>query len=91
MEEVWAETPPHVGRGTGRYDWVDIVERLKARPGEWLLIDDSATLSLQTAIRKRKMVALRDDEWDFKVSIRDTDRDAGTCVVWMSAVKREDT
>lgn len=90
MSEV-TNRPPHVARGTGKYDWVAIVEGLKASPGEWQIIDTDATLSLQSAIRKRKMVALRDEEWDFKVSVRDADRETNTCTVWMCAVKREDS
>lgn len=90
MTETWAERPPARPRGTGKYDWVDIVDRLKSRPGEWLLVDDEATLSLQSAIRKRRMVALRDDAWDFKVSVRDTNKEAGTCSVWMCAEPREE-
>lgn len=90
MTDVWADRPPARSRGTGKYDWEEIVGRLKSRPGEWLLIDEDATLSLQSAIRKRKMVALRDDDWDFKVSVRDTNKEAGTCSVWMCAQQREE-
>lgn len=90
MAEV-TNRPPHVARGTGKYDWPAIVEQLKASPGQWQVIDEGATLSLQSAIRKRKMVALRDPDWDFKVSVRDTNREKNTCTVWMCAVKREDT
>jgi hypothetical protein len=90
MQEVWREQPPATSRGTGKYDWVEITERLKSKPGEWLLIDDNATLSLQSAIRKRRMVALRDDAWKFRVSVRETNQEKGTCSVWMCAEKREE-
>lgn len=90
MTGVWAERPPARSRGTGKYDWVQIVESLKQRPGEWLQVDDEATLSLQSAIRKRRMVALRDPDWDFKVSVRNTNKEAGTCEVWMCAIEREE-
>lgn len=88
MVELWsADTPPIVhGARSGKYDWWDIVEKLKARPGEWLLIDEDASIGLQTAIRKEKMTALQDPEWDFKVATRDNNRETGRCKIWMRAV-----
>lgn len=89
MAEVWSPEPPpiqpRVGR-PGKYDWPRIVEELKARPGEWLLIDDEAARGLPSAITRRKMTALQDDEWDFQVTTRNNNRETGTAEVWMSAV-----
>jgi hypothetical protein len=92
MTEVWAATPPPVENAAprGKYDWADIVAKLTARPGEWLLIDEDASIGLQTAIRQRKMTALQDYEWDFKVSTRNNNRETGRCQVWMSAEKAEE-
>lgn len=95
MAEVWSPIPPPVQQRIGRpgkYDWHGIVEELKARPGDWLLIDDSAARGLPSAITRRKMTALQDPDWDFQVTTRNNNRETGTAEVWMSAnpVERED-
>lgn len=95
MTEVWSKDPPpvqtRVGRA-GKYDWTGIVEQLKAKPGEWLLIDDAAARGLPSAITRRKMTALQDPEWEFHVTTRNNNRETKTAEVWMSAepVERED-
>jgi hypothetical protein len=88
MAEVWSKDPPPVAPRVGRpgkYDWTGIVEELKARPGEWLLIDDEAARGLPSAILRRKMTALQDPEWNFMVTTRNNNRETGTAEVWMSA------
>lgn len=95
MAEVWSSDPPPIRPRAGRpgkYDWTGIVEELKARPGEWLLIDDTAARGLPSAIMRRKMTALQDPEWNFYVTTRNNNREAGTAEVWMSAepVEREE-
>lgn len=88
MAEVWSTEPPpveHRGGRQGKYDWTGIVEQLKARPGEWLLIDDVATRGLPSAITRRKMTALQDPEWEFFVTTRNNNRQTETAEVWMSA------
>lgn len=96
MAKVWSADPPPVQVRTGRpgkYDWAAIVEELKARPGEWLLIDDTAARGLPSAITRRKMTALQDPEWEFSVTTRNNNRETGLAEVWMSAnpVARERT
>lgn len=87
MPDQWAKAPPPtVRRGApSKYDWRDIVTKLTARPGEWLLIDPTARRGLDSAIRRQKMAALRIDGWRFVPSIRKTDMAAGTCELWMKA------
>lgn len=94
MAMVRQAEPPPAKKGGGRpgqYDWWAIVEELKGSPGEWFLIDDTAARGLPSAITRRKMTALQDPEWDFKVTTRNNDREKGTAEVWMSAVPREET
>lgn len=88
-----AEPPPRNpgGSKTGRYDWWAIVEELTASPGEWFLIDDNAARGLPSAITRRKMTALQDPAWEFKVTTRNNNRETRTAEVWMSAVPREET
>jgi hypothetical protein len=95
MAEVWSKDPPPVlatGGRPGKYDWPAIVEALQAHPGEWLLIDDEAARGLPSAINRRKMTALQDPAWNFKVTTRNNNRETGTAEVWMSAepVAREE-
>lgn len=90
------ETPPPPGRtGTrGRYDWDEIVKELKAASPQWLLIDDTATRGLATAIRRKSMAALKDPDWVFDVTTRNNNKEAQTAEVWMCAVpadQREET
>jgi hypothetical protein len=92
MTEVWSPEPPpvqtKVGRA-GKYDWTGIVEQLKERPGEWLLIDDAAARGLPSAIVRKKMTALQDPEWHVRVTTRNNNRETRTAEVWMSAERAE--
>ena len=82
--------PPRRTTGRpGKYDWTEITDRLKKAPGKWFLVDAEARRGLDTAIRNKKMAALKQDGWKFHVSIRDTNRIAGTAAVWMSAEREE--
>lgn len=93
MTSVWSSEPPPVQTRAGRpgkYDWAAIVAELKARPGEWLLIDDAAARGLPSAIMRRKMTALQDDGWDWLVTTRNNNAETRTAEVWMSAVPREE-
>lgn len=93
MGEVWSTDAPPVqwaATGRGKYDWPAIVKELKTRPGEWMLVDPKARLGIQSAIKRQKMSALRDPRWDFEVTTRNNDREAGTCEIWMSATEREE-
>jgi hypothetical protein len=87
MADKWAETlPPPARRGRrGKYDWDQIVRKLKDKPGQWLLIDEAARRGLESSIKSRRMTALQDPNWVFTPQTRNTDREAGTCEVWMRA------
>jgi hypothetical protein len=91
MAEVWQSEPPPPTRPgrQGRYDWDVIVEELKARPGEWRLIDDTAGRGLPSAVKRRKMTALQDPAWRFHVRTRNNNREVRTAEVWMSAERVE--
>ena len=93
MPEVWTkDLPPVERRGhRGKYDWPDIVKRLKRRPGKWTVVDEEAALGITSASRRQKMTALRDPEWTFEYATRDNDTITGKCTLWMRATKREET
>jgi hypothetical protein len=91
-DQVWADEPPEITVvRRGRYDWAKIADDLRSRPGEWLLIDKEAGLGVYSAIKRDKMSDLRDDEWEFIPTTRNNDRETGTCELWMTAQKREDS
>jgi hypothetical protein len=91
-DQVWASGPPAVSVARrGRFDWVKITQDLQKRPGEWLLVSDTAGLGVYSAIKRDKMADLRSTEWEYDVATRNNDRDTGTCELWMSARKREGT
>jgi len=91
-DQVWASEPPPVTVARrGRFDWEQIASDLRSRPGEWLLIADDAGLGVYSAIKRDKMSDLRSDEWEYTAATRNNNRETGTCELWMSAVKREDT
>ena len=84
---VWSPDPPN----RKRYDWATIVAELTDRPGEWRLIDETASRSLAGAVKRRRMRAIKDAYeagWELRVSTRDNT--AKTAEVWMTAVRRED-
>ena len=91
-DQVWANEPPPVTVARrGRFDWAQITADLRARPGEWLLIADDAGLGVYSAIKRDKMADLRDDEWEYIAATRNNNRETGTCELWMTAQKREDS
>jgi hypothetical protein len=91
-EQVWAKAPPPVSVvRKGRYDWKRITADLRARPGEWLLVAADAGLGVYSAIKRDKMADLRSKEWEYTAATRNNNRETGTCELWMSANKREDT
>jgi hypothetical protein len=87
--DVWKAAPPRVTRlgRMGKYDWVDITEQLKSRPGEWMLVDEAAARGLYSAIVRRKMTALQQEGWRFRVTTRNNNRQTKTAEVWMTAEK----
>jgi hypothetical protein len=91
-DQVWADAPPHVSVARrGRYDWAKITADLRERPGEWLLVSPVAGLGVYSAIKRDKMTDLRDEEWEYIPATRNNNRETGTCELWMTARKREDS
>jgi hypothetical protein len=86
-KEVWRKEPPARPR---RYDWEGITAKLKKKPGQWYLIADDANMSLAGAIKRKKMVALREPGWTFSVRTLHNDLSTRTAEVWMSAERKEE-
>lgn len=84
----WSKDLPPPGRtgAPGKYDWETIVAELQSRPGEWRLVIEGANRGLPSAIKRKKMLALRDPGWDFQVATRNNNYEEGTADIWMSAV-----
>ena len=88
MSHMLPEPPPRRQSGRGKYDWQTIVEELTSDPGKWMLVDDEATRGMPSVIKRDKIAALRDPEWEFHVVTRNNNKQAGTCELWMSAQPR---
>ncbi len=88
--ETWRKEPPGQRPRWGQYDWEAITAKLRKKPGEWMLVDDQARLGLQSAITRKRMVALRSDEWDYLVSTSNTNMTDRTSELWMSAVRKDE-
>jgi hypothetical protein len=91
-KEVWRKEPPARPR---RYDWEGITAKLKKKPGQWYLITDEhggtqSNMSLAGAIKRKKMVALREPGWTFSVRTLHNDLTTRTAEVWMSAERKEE-
>lgn len=84
-----ATTPPPPSRSTGRYDWWDITRRLKAKPGEWMLVLEAQPRTVADAIRRKRMSALDDPEWEFELTTRNNNEQDKTCDYWMAAHRKE--
>jgi len=52
----WRTPPPSYRK----QDWTNVLELLKSRPGEWLLIGDGVPIAVANAIRQGSIAALRD-------------------------------
>lgn len=85
-QQTWVAQPPQPrASGTpGKYDWDEIVKAIKDRPGEWLLIEKAGNRGLATAIRNRKMRALKDPAWEFRAQVRKNEG-AQTWAIYISA------
>jgi hypothetical protein len=87
MPREWRDEPP--ARRVRKYDWPAIVAQLQTQPDKWALIDKDASPGLQAAIRRKRMTALRSDEWEYEVSTH-TNSETGGIEVWMSAVRKDE-
>lgn len=85
MAETWRADPPPTPH---RFDWKAIRERLQKRPGEWTLVAKGGSRSIAGAIRAGRIAALRDNDWEYGVRVRQTKGNNGD--IWMSAFKREE-
>lgn len=80
----WQPQPPL----RGNYDWPDIAKRLKARPGQWLLIAEQVPRTVHGAVVRGRIQALRDPRWVFECKTRNTN--GKNADIWMSARHREE-
>lgn len=85
----WRSDLPSPRRG--KYDWEKELAELRTRPGEWMLLDDKANVSLPGAIARKRIRILRDEEWDYHVRSVNNDYANKTCEVWMSATRKDGT
>ena len=97
MASQFRTSPPPDGRREGRevrYDWASISESARARPEEWLLVDDDAGQYLVSRIREGKPASLQADGWKFDaVSRKNRINDDGSrvCELWITAIPDERT
>ena len=87
---LWSEQPPPIRRPRegSPYDWPVIIAALKDRPGQWLLVNEEARMSILQIIKRDSISWLRDDEWDFHAKTRNNNREVGSCELWMVAEKK---
>lgn len=78
--------PPNSKAVMGRwsYDWLDVGRKLRANPGEWLLLDEEARLSVASAIRQGSIKDFHPTQ-GFEVTVRNTQRKATppTCTIYV--------
>jgi hypothetical protein len=68
------------------YDWEQITADLRATPEEWLLIVEQGPRSLYSAVKRQRMLALRDRDWVYEVCTRQTH--GAHADLWMMARRR---
>lgn len=77
---VWENPPPSRRE---RYDWAQIAQDLRDRPGEWMKVFDNDRVSLTQAIRQGSIRALAPSK-GFVVSTRHTKRgQPRTCSLYL--------
>jgi hypothetical protein len=82
MGEVWAEPPKPGNRGS--FDWNEIAQRLRAKPGEWLLIFENGPRGTANGVRQGHVLVFQ--EPGFEVTTRNNNVEAGTCTLYMRYV-----
>lgn len=85
---AWREDPPDP-KTRGRHDWTKIAADLQRNEGQWKLIEEGGPISLGSAVKRRRMVAFRDEAWDYEVTRRNTNKETRTADLWLRAVRRE--
>lgn len=75
--DEWVDLPEPQGQAGGwRYDWNDIVARLRAgaqeAPGKWVKVLDDAPTSVTDIARHRRVKALRMDDGVVQARTRNT-------------------
>lgn len=84
----WEEPPP---ARVKRYDWGEIAEQLRARPGEWAKVFENDKTSLVTAIRLNNIKPLRSTK-GFETRTTDNTRTSPRyCTLYMRYVPENDT
>lgn len=79
---------PPVGRGHD-YDWADIAEQLRKRPGEWALVFENDKVTYANAMKQGGIRALAPDQ-GFEYRTTDNTREyPRTCTLWMRYVGKE--
>lgn len=84
----WRAQPPE-RKSNARTDWKAIAAKLRRRPGEWVLVAEQIKRSTHGSITRGRIAVLRDPDWVYEASTRNTNGDLAD--LWMSArARRED-
>lgn len=85
--------PPTPREGV-RYDWASIVAELRQDPGEWVLLPEMqrVPVTLATAVRARKMLALRTTDGQVDAMVRKTTHttEGRVCDLWLRFAPKEE-
>ena len=78
-------------RSDSKHDWEAITANLRAQPEEWVLVAEGVSKTLYSAVRRQRVVAVRDPEWKYEACTRNTKRtEQGLRVdLWMMARTRQ--
>lgn len=84
MAERQAKPP----KTTSKYDWAAITARLRRRPDTWIEVIQQGPRSLDTSVKRQRMLAVRDAKWDYTSCTRNTHGNRAD--LWMMASKKQE-
>lgn len=77
--DEWAAPPRPANRGP--YDWNAIAQRLRQKPGEWLLIFEDGPRGTANSVRQGHVLVFR--EPGYEVTTRNNNPETGTCSLYV--------
>lgn len=70
-----------------KYDWEAITAKLRRHPEQWIEVIQQGPRSLDSSVKRQRMLAVRDPKWEYTSCTRNTNGNRAD--LWMMASRRD--
>lgn len=78
--------PKKPSKRAWKYDWDSITAQLRRKPDTWVEVLQQVPRSLDTSVKRKVMIAVRDPNWEYTSCTRNTN--GSRADLWMMASRR---